>query len=373
VDFALTEEQTALAELARTILSEQVTHERLKTIEATDDRFDAPLWRTLADANLLGTIVPESHGGLGYGLEELSVVIQECGRALPAVPHLASMAFGTTAVVELGSTTLQGALLPGVATGETILTAALVEPGGGSATDPASTARRDGDDWVLDGVKVCVPWASTAARVIVPATTGEGRTGLFAVAPDAPGVTLERTETTTRDPQFTMILEDVRVHADAVLGDVDGDAAVRRWTDVCTALLCSFDLGVAEAALQLAADYDRERHQFDVPIGSFQAVHQRLADCWIDVMAIRLTAQQAIWRLSERLPADDELAFAKYWASSAAFRVTRAAVHLHGGMGVDVDYPLHRYYLWSKTVELTLGSAAPQLAAVGERMATQAV
>jgi len=131
-------------------------------------------------------------------------------------------------------------------------------------------------------------------------------------------------------------------------------------------------LGVTERALRLTADYTSRREQFGRPIASFQAVHQRAGDAYIDVTAIRLTCWQAAWRLASDLPAAAEVAVAKFWASEAAHRVVYAAQHLHGGIGVDVDYPLHRYYLWAKRIELLLGSGTRQLARLGAELAERA-
>jgi hypothetical protein len=124
--------------------------------------------------------------------------------------------------------------------------------------------------------------------------------------------------------------------------------------------------GVTERALRMTAEYVAGRQQFERPIGSFQAVGQRLADAYIDVEAIRLTMWQAAWRLAHGLPSDEQIAIAKFQASDAGQRVCAAAQHLHGGIGVALDYPLHRYTLWAKQVELTLGSGTPQLVKIGE-------
>jgi alkylation response protein AidB-like acyl-CoA dehydrogenase len=129
------------------------------------------------------------------------------------------------------------------------------------------------------------------------------------------------------------------------------------------------ELGAAERALRMTAKYTSERKQFGKVIATFQAVAQRAADAYIDVEAIRLTTWQAVWRLAEKLPARRELSIAKYWASEGGHRACYAAQHLHGGIGVDKDYPLHRYYLLSKRIELTLGGAQEHLARVGAMLA----
>jgi 3-oxocholest-4-en-26-oyl-CoA dehydrogenase beta subunit len=131
----------------------------------------------------------------------------------------------------------------------------------------------------------------------------------------------------------------------------------------------AFQLGVLERALELTADYAREREQFDRPIGSFQAVGQRLADAYIDVKGLRLTVTQAAWRISEDLPADLEVATAAFWAAEAGHRVAHTTVHVHGGVGIDVDHPVHRYFLAAKQGEFAVGGATGQLLHIGRELA----
>jgi alkylation response protein AidB-like acyl-CoA dehydrogenase len=171
-----------------------------------------------------------------------------------------------------------------------------------------------------------------------------------------------------------LVLTDTVVEESDVLGDPFGGRDMLTWTVERTlAGLCAAELGVAAEALRMTAEYTTKREQFGKPIGSFQAVGQRAADAFIDVEAIRLTAYQAAWLLAHELPAAEEVRIAKFWAAEGGHRVTYAAQHLHGGIGVDVDYPLHRYYTWSKQIELTLGSAHPQLAKLGAILATQEI
>src|SRR5262249_9867026 len=218
----------------------------------------------------------------------------------------------------------------------------------------------------------CVPAAHLAAAVLVPARTGDGQVGVFIVEPSAPGVTLERQVATNREPQARLALEGVRVGADGVLGDPAQGRTIVDWLVERAVLgLRGLELGVVDRALRITAQYTTERRQFDRPIGSFQAVQQRAADAWIDVEAIRLTTWQVAWRLDAGLAARDEVRLAKFWASEAGHRITYAAQHLHGGIGVDVDYPIHRYYLCSNTPELTRGRGARQLARSGEAIAAR--
>src|SRR5439155_2365738 len=194
--------------------------------------------------------------------------------------------------------------------------------------------------------------------------------GVFLVDPSAAGVTRERQDTTSGRPEAKLGLDGVRVADADVIGDPTGGAAVVEWiVERAEAGACAITTGVCETALHMTAEYTKTREQFDRPIATFQAVGQRAADAYIDTEAIRLTTWQAIWRLSAGLPAAQEVAVAKFWASEGGQRVVHAAAHLHGGMGVDRDYPLHRYFLWAKHLELTLGSATPQLVKLGAMLA----
>jgi alkylation response protein AidB-like acyl-CoA dehydrogenase len=216
--------------------------------------------------------------------------------------------------------------------------------------------------------------ADRAAVVVLPARTGEGATTMFLVPPGAIGVALEREDAVTGEPQWTVRLDGVAVTADDVLGAPGEGAALSRWIeDRLIAAICAMQTGVCEESLAITARYVCEREQFGSKLGTFQAVGHRIADSYIDTEAIRLTALQAIWRLDAGLPADDELMVAKFWAAEGAQRVVHAAQHLHGGIGMDLDYPVHRYFRWAKVLELTLGGASPSLLRLGASLVDQPV
>lgn len=369
MDFGLSDEQQAISDLAKEVLADACTPEALRAAESdpASPGFDRRLWVVLAEAGLLGVCVPEEHGGLGLGLVELALLLEQAGRTVAPVPLL-GLAGGVLAVVRHGSAEQAAALLPRVVTGELLLTTALVEALGDERT-PATTARRDGDGWVLDGTKVCVPAGLHADRVLVSATTDSGA-ALFLVDPTATGVQVQRQETISYVPEAVLVLDQVRVGADALVGAPDG-AALCDVLQVATTATCAVLAGVSATAVRLTADYTKAREQFGHPIALFQAVGQRTADAFIDTRTIRLTMLQAVWRLAEHLPAEKEVAVAKYFASDAGQRVVRAATHLHGGMGVSREYPLHRYYVWAKQLELTLGGGTRQLVALGRLLAEE--
>jgi len=373
MDFAFTQEQEALRNLAHEILADHVTQERLKAVESGTEWFDREAWGALKQANLIGVALSDEHGGSGLSLVEAALVLEQIGRHVAPVPYLATVVMGAMPIDRFGSDEQKNRLLLPVATGDAILTAALIEPAGDDTTAPATTAKKDGKGWRLDGTKIAVPAAHLAERVLVPATTGAGTVGMFALDPRAKGVELQREVGTSGERLSQIVLTGAMVDEADVIGDPAGGREILDWTLERTLVgLCATELGVAAEALRMTAEYTSKREQFGKPIASFQAVGQRAADAYIDVEAIRLTAYQAAWRLAQDLPAAEEVRIAKFWAAEGGHRVCYAAQHLHGGIGVDVDYPLHRYYTWSKQIELTLGSAQPTLTKLGALIARSA-
>lgn len=387
MDFTYSEEQEAVRQLAGQIFTDRVTHERLKQLEAEagdEGPFDRDLWKELADAGLLGIHLSEDVGGAGLDFVAACLVIEAAGRTAAYVPVVESMVYGAVPIAMFGTDAQRKTWLSGVVTGETILTAALAElngevilPGG---TEPATTARVNADgSWSLTGTKACVPAAFAADAILVPAQckAADGSVtglGVFIVDPKAPGVTLTRQSTTTGRPEAIVELAEVQVPADGLLGEgANGAAIVNAMTDFATTALCILEAGACAAALELTAEYTKTRVQFEKPIATFQAVGQRAADAYVDTEAIRLTAWQAASRLASGLPASAEIAVAKFWAAEGGQRVVHAASHLHGGVGVDRDYPLHRYFLLTRQIELTLGGANESLRRLGRILADEPV
>jgi alkylation response protein AidB-like acyl-CoA dehydrogenase len=387
MDFSYSEEQEAVRQLAGQIFGERSTHERLKEIEATagdDGPFDRELWKELGDAGLLGIHLREDVGGAGLDFVAACLVAEAAGRTAAYVPVVESMVYGALPLDRFGTDAQRKTWLRATAAGETILTAAMAElvgevvlPGG---SEPATTATAQADgSWVLSGTKACVPAAFVADAMLVPATcqTADGATsgpGVFIVERGADGVTLTRQTTTTGRPEAIVELDGVRVGVDRLVGEgTDGAAVIDCITEFATAALCIEEAGVCASALELTAEYTKTRVQFEKPIATFQAVGQRAADAYVDTEAIRLTAWQAAARLAAGLPASAEIAIAKYWAAEGGQRVVHAASHLHGGVGVDRDYPLHRFFLLTEQIELTLGGANESLRRLGRMLADEPV
>lgn len=370
MDFGLSEEQRELRELARRILSDRTTPARLKAIDASDDWFDRDTWRELAKANLLGIALPEEHGGLGMAFLDLCLLLTEVGRHVAPLPVVPCLVSGAMAVATFG-TPPQREVLRRVTAGDAILTAALTEPGG-DPYRPSAEAERDGDGWLISGVKTAVPAVHLAEAILVP-VVADGAPEVFVVQSDAPGIAMGRQETMAREPQWRLTLDHVRVSSDALLqGAEHSGVQILEWILARTTVaLCAVASGVSAEALRITAAYATDRHQFDRPIGSFQAVGQRLADAFIDNRAIELTMQAAATHLDEGRCVPAEIATAKFWAAEGGSRVVHAALHVHGGISIDNDYPIHRYFLWMKQIEATLGAATPQLLRIGSILAAE--
>ena len=372
MDFTFSEEQQAIGDLAGQVLGDRSTHERLRELERADGpRFDADLWAELAELGVLGATVPEEHGGAGLDLVALGAVLEAAGRTAAAVPLWETLGLGVPAIARFAPASLAAEVLAAVAAGTTVLTAAWHETGAEPLV-PTTIASRSGDGWTVTGTKVCVPAGAIADAVLVPAALEEsGSVGLFLVRSDrgrADGVGMEPLVTTLGDPQAALLF------AEAPATLVAEGAEALRWAyERAVATQCAVATGVCAEALRLTADYTKERKQFDVPIASFQAVAHRAADAYIDTEAVRLTTHQALWRLGNDQPATAEVATAKFWAAWGGQRVVHAAQHLHGGVGVDRDYPLHRCFLQAKELELQLGGSTQQLLALGDFIAHEPV
>ncbi len=371
MDFTENENQAELAALSRKILTGRVTPQRLREAEAGGDRFDPALWAGLAAAGILAAALPEPLGGSGLGLLEQCSVLIELGRAVAPVPYLPSIVLGAGAIARFGTAEQQRRWAAPAGAGELILAAALAEEDGDDPAAPSARAEPAGAGWLLSGVKTAVPAAPLAALLLVPAATPD-RVGVFLVEPGDPGVSVERQQLTSLDGAGRVVLDGVRLGADRLLGGaVAATADAAGWLAAAgTVGLCALQAGITARALELTAEYARSRVQFGKPIGGFQAVAQRLADAYIDVEGIRLTMWQAAWRLAAGLPCRTEVATAKFWAADAGHRVAHTAVHIHGGVGIDLEYPLHRYFTAAKTAEFSLGGATTQLRRIGAALAT---
>ncbi|MCQ3808255.1 MAG: acyl-CoA dehydrogenase family protein [Acidimicrobiaceae bacterium] len=374
MDFRLSDEEQAISDLTAQILGDKSTHERLCALTADDDRIDAEAWAALAQSGVLGAAVPTEYGGLGLGFLATAMALQQVGATASPVPLLSTAVMGAMPIAEFGTAEQRARCLPAIAEGSLIVAAALYEEGA-PAAEPEVVALTDGDDYRIEGVKPMVADGLDAGLILVPARLDDGSCGVFLVPSDSEGLSATRVEVTTGRPQGRLEFSAVVVPGDALLGGVSAassGAEIVDWIELrANCAMCLMMAGAARSSIELAAEYTKQRYQFDRPVATFQAVSNRAGDSYIDTNAITLTAWQAAWRIDCGLPARDAVSIARWWAAEGGFRVVHAAVHVHGGVGVDRDYPLHRYFLLARQLELTLGNGEEHLATLGQSIAAR--
>ncbi|GLE53412.1 acyl-CoA dehydrogenase family protein [Mycobacterium montefiorense] len=333
MDFDLTATQQAVADVATSVLEKDLG------------------WDALVSGGVTALPVPERLGGDGVGLPEVATVLTEVGRHGAITPALATLGFGVVPLVDLASDEQQDRFLAGVAKGG-VLTAALSEPGAALPDRPATTFA----DGRLSGTKVGVAYAEQADWIIVTADNA-----VVVVSPKADGVELVRTPTSNASDEYTVTFGAVAV-ADT---DVLAGATARRVNELALAAIGAFTDGLVAGALRLTADYVAGRKQFGKPLSTFQTVAAQLAEVYIASRTIDLAAKSVVWRLSEGRDADDDLDVLGYWIASQAPPVMQICHHLHGGMGMDITYPMHRYYSTIKDLARLLGGSSHRLDLVG--------
>jgi 3-oxocholest-4-en-26-oyl-CoA dehydrogenase beta subunit len=359
MDFDLTETQTTVRELAGTIFDRHADPQHLAKVEASDDRFDRVLWHELAEAGVLGLTVPTGYGGAGLDVAEFVPALTEQGRRVCLAPLWESV-LGGMALARFGTADQQGGWLPRIRDGSAVVTAALER---GSAI-----VRATGSDggWTLTGGCRAVASGHVADAVIVPARTEDGSVELFLVEIDQPGIQRVGYQRTDRGGGADLILGAARAErlGDGAGEDRSGWLLPRAWVG-----LAALQLGVSQQSVQQTAAYLSQRHQFGVPLGTFQAAAHQVANCHIDSQAMEVTLWNAVWRLATDRPAVAAAHVAKWWSADGGDRIARTVQHLHGGIGADVTYPIHRYLLWSSQLANTLGSASWHLHQVGGHIA----
>ncbi len=333
MDFTPDPEQQAVADVVDSVLDRDNT------------------WEALVSGGVTALGVPESLGGDGVGLPEIATALTGIGRHGTISPALATLGFGLVPLIDLASDAQRDRYLDGVAKGA-VLTAALNEPGA-ALPDAPGTILADGR---INGVKVAVPYAARAAWMLVSTDSG-----VVVVSPEADGVRLTAAPTSTGGEESVVEFSDVAVDS----ADMLAGATVHRLNQLVLAASGAYAAGLVAGALRLTADYVAQRHQFGRPLSTFQTVAAQLAEVYIASRTLDLISTSAVWRLSEGLDADDDLAVLGYWLTSQAPPIMQTCHHLHGGMGMDVTYPMHRYYSSIKDLTRLLGGPAYRLDVVG--------
>ena len=308
-------------------------------------------WDALVSGGVAALAVPDRLGGDGLGLAEVATALTEIGRHGTVGPALATLGLGLLPLLDLATASQQDRYLAGVG-GGAVLSAALNEPGA-QLPDRPSTNVSGGR---LSGTKIGVPYAETAQWLVV--TTADA---VVVVSPQATGVTWAKTPTANGSDEYVVVFDGVEVPAEDILAG----ATATRVNELVLAATGAFAAGLVAGALRLTADYVATREQFGRPLSTFQTVAAQLAEVYIASRTIALVSTSAVWRLSEGLDAAEDLAILGYWLSSQAPPAMRLCHHLHGGMGMDITYPMDRYFSSIKDLNRLLGGPAHRLDLVG--------
>ena len=375
MDLGLSEEQEMLKASARDFLQKECPKQLVRQLDESDEGYSSELWRKMAKQGWMGLVFPERYGGSGGSFLDLTVLLEEMGHNIVPGPFFSTVVLGGLTILAAGSEEQKMEILPRVAGGEMILSFALTEPTASydaAAVRTKAVARNGG--FVISGTKLFVLDASVADCVLCVARTGETKNPedgitIFLVEAKSPGVRCTLLETLARDKQCEVIFDNVSVPGNNIIGKLgEGWPVVRDVLQKAAVAKCAEMVGGAQAALEMAVDYAKERVQFGRPIGSFQAVQHYCANMVTDVSGSRFITYKAAWKVSEGLPAALDVAIAKAWTSEAYGRVTLLAHQIFGAVGFTMDHDMHLYYRRAKAGEIIFGDADFQRAIVAQEL-----
>jgi alkylation response protein AidB-like acyl-CoA dehydrogenase len=353
VDMEFTPEQELLRDSVRRTCTRHGGLDLVRKLENDAVGYSPAVWTALAELGLLGLTLPEEHGGSGMTMLDAAIVYEELGRALLPSPHFVSCVLSAGVLLRSGDASRQEAWLPKIASGESVVTVAWLEPGGGfGANGVRLAATPTGDGYVLDGVKQHVPFARAADALLVLARSPEGVV-LLLVDAGTPGLSLEQQLTVASDTQYVVTFDGVAVPADGVVR-VAGDSW-DCWHQTMldgAILLAAQAVGGARAALELTVDYAQKREQFDRPLGAFQAIAHYLADATAAVDGTQTLVWEAAWARAEGRPVDRLAPMAKLYAGQTFRDVTAMAQQVFGGNGFTVDFDVQLYFRRAKSLQL---------------------
>jgi alkylation response protein AidB-like acyl-CoA dehydrogenase len=370
MDLGLNEAQQMLKNSAREFLDAECPDTVVREMELDERGYTPELWGKLAEQGWLGLIFPERYGGVGLTFLDLSILLEEMGRAMLPGPFFSTVVLGGMAIMDAGSEEQKQEYLPRIAEGQIIVTLALTEPSARwDAAGVQLTATPSGDGYVLNGTKLFVPNAHVSDYLVVAARTGTATEDvtLFIVPRETNGVTQTLLQTIASDRQSEIVFDDARLPGSAVLGEVNaGWATAARVLDWGAIGKCAEMSGGGQQVLDITVDYVKQRTQFGRPIGSFQAIQHHCANMATDVEGSRYITYQAAWRLSEGLPAKREVAMAKAWVSDAYRRVCALGHQSHGAIGFTKEHNMQLFSRRAKAAELAFGDSDHHLNAVAQ-------
>ena len=364
MDFDLGEQQVMLKTSARDFLEKECPKKLVRDMMDDEAGYSPELWRKMADLGWHALAIPEEYGGVGSGFLDLAVLLEEMGRALAPGPFLATVVHAARLIQAAGSDVQKQTFLPTIAGGETIMTVALLESSG--SLEPSSvgvTASPSGQDFVINGVKMFVPDAHIADHLICVARTkdgtGEDGISLFLVDARSEGLQVEVLRTMTGEKLCEVAFNNVTVPGGSLLGQLHGGwSVVQEMLEDATIAECAWMIGGARWVMETTVDYAKEREQFGVPIGTFQAIQHKLANVAVEVEGATAIVYYAAWTVDESV-ADKELAasVAKTWCSDAYRHVANEGIQIHGGIGFTWDHDMHLYFKRARSSQMAFGDA----------------
>lgn len=359
MDISLSEEQELLQGSARDFLQKECPIRLVRAMEENDQGYDLNLWKQMGDLGWFGLVLPEEYGGSGATMMDLAVLLEEFGRALVPGPFVPTVVQVGLPLLWAGDEQQRRAYLPRLAQGELIGTMAWLEPSATSQpTATETTATPHGENYILNGTKLCVPYAHVADYILTVARTDTGAPPddsitLCLVDANSAGLAIEKLGTIAADHQCEVVFNDVAVPRSQVLGEPGkGWAIVEHVLQYGAVAKCAEMVGIAQQAFDISLTYAKTRVQFGRPIGSFQAIKHKLANMVLDVDGSRYVTYHAAWLLSEGLPAGREIAVAKAWTNEACRRVVKEGQQVHGGIGYTKEYDLQLYTRRAKAAEI---------------------
>ena len=362
MNFTLSEEQEMLRKMARDFLADKCPKTLVREMEEDEEGYSPELWREMAELGWMGMVFPEEYGGSSMSFLDLSVLLEEMGRACLPGPFFSTVVLGGLPILNAGNGEQKQKYLPQIASGEIIFTLALAEASAQYDADSiAVKATADNDTYVINGTKLFVPDAHIADYLLCVTRTNEQAEAengitIFIVDATSPGISCTPLKTMAGDKQCEVVFDQVRVAKDNILGQLDqGRGVVRKVIEQAAVAKCCEMLGGMQQVLEMTVDYAKERRQFDRPIGSFQVIQHYCANMATDVDGSRFSTYQAAWRISQGLPCAKEVAIAKAWMGEAYGRVITLAHQIHGAIGCTIDHDLQFYTRRGKAAELTFG------------------
>lgn len=357
MDLEFTEEQEMLREMLRGVLAEHCPIEVVRAMEDDPTGYPAELWKQLGEVGILGLLIPEEYGGSGMGMIEGAIVYEELGRSLAPIPHFTSCVLSAGALLDAGSEAQKKEWLPRLASGDAIIVPAWLEPGNGFGPKGVQLrAKKEGEGYVLDGVKRHAYFGSAADRLLVPVRTGEGLEDvtLLLVDPTAQGVTLTQQMSISSDTQYKVELSGVKVPASARVGEENG--GWKTWSRAMhdgIILLAAQAVGGSERCLEMTCEYAKEREQFDKPLAAFQSISHYLADAATQTTGAQTLAYEAAWARSEGRDIARLAPMAKLFACQTYRDLTAMSLQVYGGVGFTIEYDPQLYFRRAKQLQIS--------------------